>query len=122
MSIIRKTKTVKLILQEFNENNEAVSVIKLIDKFKKNMNKTTVYRILDRLEDSGILHSFIDDDGYKRYAKGCQQNISSADLDMRYYPDLCNCSLSGLLWNSTHHISHTHIHIYSSYEVLMSII
>ena len=32
MSIIRKTKTVKLILQEFNENKEAISAIKTILK------------------------------------------------------------------------------------------
>ena len=33
------------------------------------MNKTTVYRILDRFEKEGILHWFIDNDGLKRYAK-----------------------------------------------------
>ena len=70
MSIIRKTKTVKLLLKEFNKSNEAISVIELIDKFNKKMDKTTVYRILDRLEDSRILHSFVDQDGLKRYAKG----------------------------------------------------
>ena len=73
MSIIRKTKTVKLILQEFNNNKEAISAVKLIKKFKGNMDKTTVYRILDGLEDSKILHSFIDNDGYKRYAKNESQ-------------------------------------------------
>ena len=41
------------------------------DYFKDNkkMNKTTVYRILDRLEEAGELHSFTDKDGLKRYAK-----------------------------------------------------
>ena len=34
------------------------------------MNKTTVYRILNRLENSGLIHSFIDNNGLKRYAKG----------------------------------------------------
>jgi len=35
------------------------------------MNKTTVYRILERLEDSGELHSFNDSSGLMWYAK-CQ--------------------------------------------------
>ena len=69
MSIIRKTKTVKLILQEFYQKNDAISVVTLINKFQNKMDKTTVYRILERLEDSGILHSFIGQDGLKRYAK-----------------------------------------------------
>ena len=70
MSIIRKTKTVKLVLQEFDKINKAISVIDLVEKFSKKMDKTTVYRILDRLEDSGELHSFIDQEGLKRYARG----------------------------------------------------
>ena len=80
MSVIRKTKTVKLILKEFNDNKEAISAIKLIEKFKGNMDKTTVYRILDRLEDSEILHSFIDNDGYRRYAKNESQLNTSSEL------------------------------------------
>ena len=78
MSIIRKTKPVKLILKQFNKNDEAISVVELVNKFKSKMDKTTVYRILDRLEDSDMLHSFIDNDGLKRYAKG-QNNISSSN-------------------------------------------
>ena len=74
MSIIRKTKTVKLILQEFDKINKAISVIDLVEKFSKKMDKTTVYRILDRLEDSGELHSFVDQGGLKRYAKGGVNN------------------------------------------------
>ena len=34
MSIIRKTKTVKLVLDEFNKNKDAIPVVDLIDKFK----------------------------------------------------------------------------------------
>ena len=33
MTIIRKTKTVKLVLQEFDKINEAISVIDLVEKF-----------------------------------------------------------------------------------------
>ena len=73
MPLSRKTKTVKMILDLFNKSNNAISVVDLISTFNKKMNKTTVYRILRRLEESGILHSFSDKDGLKRYAKGNQK-------------------------------------------------
>ena len=75
MDIIKKTKSVKKILNVFNKT-DAISIIELVDKFKKEMNKTTVYRVLERLEKSNILHSFIDQKGLKRYAKN-NKNTSS---------------------------------------------
>ena len=59
MNIFKKTKSVTLILDSFNEK-EALSIIELVDKFANKMNKTTVYRILERLEEASILHSFVD--------------------------------------------------------------
>ena len=70
MSIKRKTKTVSLILKVFEKRNEAKSAKELVQKFNKIMDKTTVYRILERLEESNMLHSFIGQDGLKRYARG----------------------------------------------------
>ena len=58
-----------MILDLFDKSNNAISVVDLISTFNNKMNKTTVYRILNRLEESGILHSFSDKDGLKRYAK-----------------------------------------------------
>jgi Fur family ferric uptake transcriptional regulator len=49
MGIIRKTKAVTEVLQIFEEKNEAKSVVYLIELLNEKMNKTTVYRILDRL-------------------------------------------------------------------------
>ena len=97
MSIIRKTKTVKLILQEFDKINKAISVIDLVEKFSKKMDKTTVYRILDRLEDSGELHSFVDQEGLKRYAKGGVNN--KIDSVLKSHPHfLCeDCGTSSCL-------------------------
>tara|TARA_B100000614_G_C14541515_1_gene490451 strand:+ start:969 stop:1352 length:384 start_codon:yes stop_codon:yes gene_type:complete len=97
MSVIRKTKTVKLVLQEFDQINEAISVIELVEKFSKKMDKTTVYRILDRLEDSGELHSFVDQDGLKRYAKSGIN--SKADNNIDNHPHfLCeDCGISSCL-------------------------
>ena len=60
MPISRKTKTVKMILDLFGETNNAISIVDLVSNFRNKMNKTTVYRILNRLEESGILHSFSD--------------------------------------------------------------
>jgi Fur family ferric uptake transcriptional regulator len=73
MSVIRKTKAVRLILDVFEKSEVAFSSVDLIEKFKDTMNKTTVYRILGRLENDGILHSFTGNDGVLWYAKchGC---------------------------------------------------
>ena len=79
MKISRKTKTLKFVLDLFNKQDNAYSVVELVSIFSKKMNKTTVYRILDRLEDSGLLHSFLDKDGLKRYAKGDQRTSLSGD-------------------------------------------
>ena len=76
MDIIKKTKSVKKILNAFNKT-DAISIIELVDKFKKEMNKTTVYRVLERLEKSNILHSFIDQKGLKRYAKNNKNTNST---------------------------------------------
>ena len=97
MSISRKTKTVKLILEAFNKTNNAISVVDLVSIFREKMNKTTVYRILNRLEESGILHSFTDRDGLKRYAKGNQKtgSIKNSNLHSHF---LCNdCGISSCL-------------------------
>ena len=97
MSIIRKTKTVKLLLAEFNKSDDAISAIELVEKFNKQMDKTTVYRILERLEDSSVLHSFVDKDGLKRYAKG-NKNTHSSDNSEIHPHFLCeDCGVSSCL-------------------------
>ena len=97
MSIVRKTKTVELLLKTFNKSNGAISVVELVSKFKGKMNKTTVYRILDRLDESGILHSFTDQDGLKRYAKGQQDNKNSNNLNMHPHFLCQDCGISSCL-------------------------
>ncbi len=49
MGIIRKTIAVTTVLQIFEDKNEAKSVVNLIALLKDEMNKTTVYRISDRI-------------------------------------------------------------------------
>lgn len=73
MSVIRKTKSVKSVLQLFEHKETAVSTVDLIEELNEVMNKTTVYRILERLEKDGLVHSFTAKDGLRWYAKcnGC---------------------------------------------------
>jgi len=71
MGITRQTKHVKILINVFNQNKKAISVVDLVKLLESKMNKTTVYRILDKLKDDGLVHSFIDKGGLKWYAK-CQ--------------------------------------------------
>jgi len=76
MGVIRKTKSVETILGIFEKNKEAISAVKLVDLLKTQMNKTTIYRILERLESDSVVHSFMDKDGIKWYATGSGCNHS----------------------------------------------
>lgn len=73
MGIIRKTQSVEVLLSEFKNSGEAISAIALIKRLDKKLNKTTVYRVLEKLEDDGVVHSFLDKSGNKWYAQcdGC---------------------------------------------------
>ena len=51
MGIIRKTESVKKILNEFQKESIALSTLDLIDRLRQEYNKTTIYRVLDKLED-----------------------------------------------------------------------
>jgi Fur family ferric uptake transcriptional regulator len=55
MGILRKTKSVKILLDEFEKHSTAISAITLIERFHLKMNKTTIYRVLEKLEDDGFL-------------------------------------------------------------------
>ena len=63
MGIIRQTQSLKRILNEFEKEPKALSTVDLIERLRKDHNKTTIYRVLDRLEDDGVLHSFQGTDG-----------------------------------------------------------
>lgn len=81
MGVIRKTKSVNTILNIFEASHEAISVVDLINRLDKEMNKTTIYRILERLDEDGILHSFLGKDGVKWYSK-CQDCSSGHHHDV----------------------------------------
>ena len=93
MDKYKKTKSVDLIINTFKNENE-LTVIELVNRFKTKMNKTTVYRILERLEESKILHSFLDQNGLRRYAKN-NKNISSSNTTSKHSHFLCeDCGVS----------------------------
>jgi Fur family ferric uptake transcriptional regulator len=69
MGVIRKTKAVRRLLSLFDPGVSAISAVDLVEKLHDEMNKTTVYRVLDRLESDGIIHSFMGLEGTKWYAK-----------------------------------------------------
>ena len=69
MGIIRKTQAVSLILDEFEKESNAISAIELIKRLNKKINKTTVYRLLDKLHDDGLLHYSLDFNGVKWFSK-----------------------------------------------------
>jgi Fur family ferric uptake transcriptional regulator len=69
VGVVRKTKSVKAVLHKFEEQEDAITAVELVEKLSDKMNKTTVYRILERLEQDGVLHSFAGKDGVRWYAK-----------------------------------------------------
>jgi Fur family ferric uptake transcriptional regulator len=90
MGIIRKTQSVDTLLAEFQENSMAISVIELIKRLDSKFNKTTVYRVLDKLEDDGVLHSFLGTSGIKWYAK-CNGCTSSSHIDIHPHFQCVGC-------------------------------
>lgn len=90
MGVLRKTKSVKLLLEEFDKDSSAISVITLIERLNSQMNKTTVYRVLDKLEDDGLLHSFLGKNGHKWYAK-CSGCSSSVHHDVHPHFECTSC-------------------------------
>ncbi|MEL6822136.1 MAG: transcriptional repressor [Calditrichota bacterium] len=73
---MRKTKAVLRVQEFLDRRDSAVSVVELVEHLNDEMNKVTVYRILARLEEEGLIHSFLDKDGLTWYAKcqNCERN------------------------------------------------
>lgn len=90
MGIIRKTKSVEILLNAFEENTQAISAIDLIKKLHLKLNKTTIYRVLDKLEDDGVLHSFLGINGIKWYAK-CHGCSGSKHVDVHPHFQCIEC-------------------------------
>lgn len=90
MGIKRRTRSVNTILNIFEKTEEALSVVDLVENLKGEMNKTTVYRILERLENEGTVHSFSGTNGLKWYAK-CHQCASGHHNDIHPHFECEGC-------------------------------
>ena len=90
MGIKRKTKSIDLLLNEFDKRSEAISTVALIKLLSSQINKTTIYRVLDKLEDDGVLHSFIGVNGLKWYAK-CDRCSYTEHKDVHPHFECLSC-------------------------------
>jgi len=78
MGVTRQTKQLKILTAIFHRKKQAIAVSDLVKLLDKEMNKSTVYRILDKLVQDGVVHSFLGKGGHKWYAKcldcSCEQH------------------------------------------------
>lgn len=93
---MRKTKSLQTIIAAFSHSETALSGVDLVKRFQTEMNKTTVYRILDRLEKGGQLHSFTDTNGLRWYAKS-DETSSSPTSDNHSHFQCEECGISKCL-------------------------
>lgn len=77
-------------MQLFEGNLGATSAVDLVEGLHNQMNKTTVYRILERLENDGLIHSFIGNDGLRWYAK-CEGCSSERHIDAHPHFQCLQC-------------------------------
>ena len=90
MGIVRKTKSIELLLHEFKTQTTAISTIELIKRLNSKLNKTTIYRVLENLVDDGVLHSFRGNDGVKWYAM-CRNCTKSTHEDLHPHFECIEC-------------------------------
>ena len=90
MGVVRKTKSIELLLNEFKTQSIAISTIELIKRLNSKLNKTTIYRVLENLVDDGILHTFIGKEGIKWYAM-CRNCTKSKHEDLHPHFECIEC-------------------------------
>lgn len=69
----RHTRSQKMILDFFHEKDQAVSHEMLEKALGESMNRVTIYRILNRFEEDGIIHKIVSRDGVAHFAR-CSSN------------------------------------------------
>ena len=90
MGVVRKTKSLELLLNEFKTQSKAISTIEPIKRLNSKLNKTTIYRVLENLVDDGVLHSFMGNDGVKWYAM-CRNCTKSTHEDLHPHFECIEC-------------------------------
>lgn len=75
MKPTRNTKAKTLILESIKESKTAVSQDSLQEKLQQEVDRATIYRVLNRFSEDGIVHKIVGDDGkhYFAYCVNCTE-------------------------------------------------
>lgn len=73
---LKNTRQRQVVLGAFTGSNRAFSQPELEKQLKGEMDRVTLYRILNSFEEKGILHSILDQDGTMNYAS-CSDSCSA---------------------------------------------
>ncbi|UZT99195.1 transcriptional repressor [Chryseobacterium fluminis] len=75
MKKTRNTQAKSEILSLLNDSDKALSHHMIQEKVGALCNRVTIYRVLERLEEEGLVHKFVNVDGVVNYAKchGCKE-------------------------------------------------
>ena len=90
MGVLRKTKHLEHVLQAFRQSSDALSAGMLLDALANEINKSTVYRMLQKLEDDGVIHSFLTMDQIRFYAL-CMGCSSGRHVDTHAHFQCTSC-------------------------------
>ena len=71
----RKTETKAAILEQLKQSKEALSHEMLQSALEGNIDRATIYRVLNRFHEDGIVHKVVGDDGkqYFAFCINCQE-------------------------------------------------
>lgn len=90
MGVVRKTKHLEAVLHVFRQSSDALSASMLLDALATDINKSTVYRMLEKLEDDGVIHSFLAMDQIRFYAL-CRGRSSGQHVDSHAHFQCTSC-------------------------------
>ncbi|MEE2919022.1 MAG: transcriptional repressor [Bacteroidota bacterium] len=90
MGVVRKTKHLEQVLNVFRQSSDALSAGMLLDALANRINKSTVYRMLEKLEDDGVIHSFLTMDQIRFYAL-CKGFSSGCHVDSHAHFQCTSC-------------------------------
>lgn len=75
----RQTKASSLIKSMFEEHEKSFTPAEILENMKDSVDRVTVYRVLQRLEEQQFVHKFIGLDGKIHYAKCLPDNCEASD-------------------------------------------
>ena len=88
---MRKTASLQAIRAYLGNKSTAVSAVELVDHFSERFNKTTIYRVLTRLEHEGEVHSVLGNDATMYYAMCHSKCSKEAHHDQHVHRQCRSC-------------------------------